>query len=169
MADEQDQLASDANERPNNASRRPPGSARGARRSVEDAPRGGIPTFWVMLLVGMLVLFIYQWQTSPERHGSRVDYSFFLSQLDKDNIEAVHIDQQNLIGKWKKAPANPDRAKDPEAPEVLKDEFNTVISTLEDRTLITRLQEKGVEITETNQSVGFVTQIFFWTLPLILL
>jgi cell division protease FtsH len=169
MADEQDQLASDANERSNNASRRPPGTARGARRSVEDAPRGGIPTFWVMLLLGMLVLFMYQWFNSPERYGSRVDYSFFLSQLDQGNVESVHIDQQNLIGKWKKAPANPDRAQDPEAPENLKDEFNTVISTLEDRTLITRLQEKGVEITETNQSVGFMTQIFFWTLPLILL
>ena len=168
MADEQDQLASDANER-SNGSPRPPGAAKGARRSAEDAPRGGLPTFWIILLLGMLVLFVIQWQNSPLRHGSHVDYTFFLEQLEAGNVKSVHLNQQTLTGTWKEAPRNPAHERDPKAPELLKEDFNTVLSSLEDRTLITLLYRKGVEVNEENQSISILSQMFIWTLPLLLL
>jgi len=165
MAEDRDSFSSNAGEQPNDASRP---NARGARRSGEEAPRSGMPPFWIILLIGLLLFFIYQWQSSPERAGTHVPYSFFLAQLDADNVDKVEIIGATLIGKWRKIPEPPPPPEGAK-PLQMKDMFNTTILNLEDRTLINTLRAKEVPFSEQNQSVGIFTELLIWTLPLFLL
>src|SRR5262245_19777009 len=105
MADDRETLSSNAGERQNDAPRTP--GARGARRTAEEAPRSGIPPFWVIALLVILLIAYWQWQSSPERSGTHVDYSFFLDQLGKENVASVEIIGATLIGRWKTIPENP--------------------------------------------------------------
>jgi cell division protease FtsH len=167
MADDRDTLSSNAGERPNDASRPP--NARGARRTAEDTPRSGIPPFWFILLIGIVLFAVWQWQASPERTGNHVSYSYFLEQLqEKTNVAEVEIIGNTLIGRWKVIPDNP-AAKEGAAAPPMKETFNTTIVELEDRTLINELMKQGVPFSEQNQSIGLFTELLIWTLPLFLL
>ena len=166
MAEDKEHYSSDMPEPPEGAGR-PQGAAR-QRKGVEDAPRGGLPMIWIVML-GLLLLFVfYQWQTSPSNQGSTIPYSFFLSQLERNNVEAARIDGQILVGKWKKIPENPEKAKNPKAAD-LEAEFNTVISSLEDRTLLNDFVKKEVQFTEKNQSVGLLTELLIYSTPVIIM
>jgi cell division protease FtsH len=166
MADSKDNYPSDVPERTDGAGRAP-GSTR-LRKSAEDAPRGGFPFVWVLLL-GMLLLFIiWQYHTSPQNHGSSIEYGFFLEQLDRNNVARVKLDGSILMGTWKSVPENPAKAKDSKAPN-LKPDFNTVLSSLEDRTLLTELQRKGVDVSEENRSVGLFTELMIYSAPIIIM
>ena len=169
MADDRNPHSSNAGEQPDDVPRS--SNARGARRSAEDAPRGGIPPFWFILLALLLFIGLYQWHSSPERHGSPIPYSFFLEQLDageNGNVAKAEIKGVTLIGRWRTIPENPEKKENPDAPE-LKEEFNTTIPAKEDRSLIDKRRGKGVDFSEENQSVGLLTEFLIWTAPLFLL
>jgi cell division protease FtsH len=164
MAD-QEELKSQDSAEGNERSGRASGAPR-ARRAAEDAPRGGPPLIWLIVL-GLLVLaWLWNWQRAPR--GSRVDYSFFLDQLDRNNVTDVHIKAPVLTGKWKQTPPNPKKAQDKKAPD-LAEEFNTVIPTVEDRTLINDLRSRKIPFDEEDQTVGLVGEIMIFVLPLLLI
>jgi cell division protease FtsH len=125
-----------------------------------DKPRG--PNFFFILLVVLSLALLVQWFRSPSRAGTTVPYSFFLQQLEAKNIKSAKIDWPVLSGEWVKIP---EKTGDTE----YLAEFNTVVSTLEDRTLLTRLQEQGVSLTEENKTLGLFDQFLFWMLPLVIM
>ncbi|REJ91128.1 MAG: cell division protein FtsH, partial [Planctomycetota bacterium] len=167
MADDHETLHSEAPDQSDGGER--PVDRSGGARSPEDAPaRSGPPTVWLLVLLGILLLFVWQYFKSPKNFGSTVDYSFFLDQLEAGNVKEVEIIAPDLIGRWKKVPENPKQAEDKEAPP-LEERFNTVISTLEDRTLIDLLHEKDVSMSEENQSVGLMGQMLIYLFPLLII
>jgi cell division protease FtsH len=166
MAEDKEHYSSDIPERPDGASR-PTGSSR-LRKGVEDAPRGGLPMVWIVLLGLALLIIIYQYQSSPSNYGSTVDYTFFLKQLETNNVAEARIDGQILMGKWKQVPENPAKAADPKAP-ALDQKFNTVIYSREDRTLLDDLLKKDVKLSEKNQSVSLLTELLIYSTPVIIM
>lgn len=147
-----------------------------------DRPR--FPSFAIILGVLLLILLLFQFSRSPSFHGNTVDYSFFLEQLDKDNVREAKIDGVTLTGEWRTPPDKPlskaEIEKQAEAqaanpgeklpePEKLEIEFNSVISQFEDRTLLSKLAEKKVEFVSENNSVGMLGTILFTTLPLLII
>jgi cell division protease FtsH len=138
---------------------------------TDEGPRRGLSGWWPILALLAVVMLFYQWMLMPQNIGSRVDYGFFLEQLAADNVKRVRMVGSVLTGTWKKVPGNPARALIPDAPP-LKDDFNTVVATLEDRTLLTRLEERQVPYTVEDTTVGPFMQVLLYLLmfaPLVLL
>ncbi len=152
---------------PDEPSRRAPGRPGGngeqGEEGKEPSSRGGLMILLVISL-GLLLALWLQSYFSPENVGTTVRYDFFLEQLDANNVQSVKIDWPVMTGKWKTAP--PYRASESDKEEPTDPEFNTIISKLEDRTLLSRLEEKGVLIEEKNQTGGVMMQsIIIFLLP----
>ncbi|MEZ6067862.1 MAG: ATP-dependent zinc metalloprotease FtsH [Planctomycetaceae bacterium] len=138
----------------------------GRRPTEDDSPeqRNRTPNFFIILMVVLAFGMLLNWFSSPALHGTTVPYSFFLKQLEDGNVKTAHIDWPILSGEWGEVP----KKQSDEDPE-FKPEFNTVVSNLEDRTLLTKLQEKGVKLIEENKTLGLFDQFLFWMLPLVLM
>ncbi|MFG0333341.1 MAG: ATP-dependent metallopeptidase FtsH/Yme1/Tma family protein, partial [Maioricimonas sp. JB049] len=141
----------------------PPGT-----RNAEDAPRGGLPIFWLIVLFFVVSYLLYYFQTAPEHQGTEVEYGFFLEQLEEGNVEHVTFQGSRLTGKWEKVPENPAKEKDAAAPE-LEPEFNTEIPLVEDRTVLTALVQQNSRIRAVNRSPGLLTEVFIYSLPLLVM
>jgi len=166
MTDDRESFATNATDDGDGNDRSKPGSR--PKKSAEESPRGGFPMIWPLLLVALLLWAIWSYANSPENRGSKVDYSFFLAQLEAGNVEEVQVFGRILVGKWKTIPKNPAQDEDSEAPD-LQQEFNTVLSSLEDRTLLTLLHEQGVKMREKDQSIGLFTELLIYATPVILM
>ena len=72
-------------------------------QSAQPARRG--QGFWMIgliLLAVFLMLFFL-----PGMSSSRIDYSFFLEQLDKENIQRLTVYESNISGSFKIPPEMP--------------------------------------------------------------
>ena len=139
--------------------RRPPGDG----DDPEAKPR--TPNLLMILLVVLGFAILINWFRSPAQHGTTVDYSFFLRQLDAGNIKSVSIDYLVITGEWKEIPSKPSE----ESPE-LTEKFNTVMPVVEDRELLNRLMaDQDVKVEAKDQSVGLFNQFLTFMLPLILM
>jgi cell division protease FtsH len=92
-----------------------------------------VSTAWFLVIAFAIIALVY---FSHEGGGrSEITYSFFHEQLVKDNIAEAEFSQQQLLGKFKKAPAAPKAADGEEtessaaksAPELLHQEFRTTL------------------------------------------
>ncbi|QDU37871.1 ATP-dependent zinc metalloprotease FtsH [Maioricimonas rarisocia] len=141
----------------------PPGT-----RNAEDAPRGGLPIFWLIVLFFVVSYLLYYFQTAPEHQGTEVEYGFFLEQLEEGNVEHVTFQGSRLTGKWENVPENPAKEKDAAAPD-LEPEFNAEIPLVEDRTVLTELVKQNSRIRAVNRSPGLLTEVFIYSLPLLVM
>ena len=65
------------------------GPQRPSRRPEDQQPRPMMPQGLLLIMVaGIIFLLIYQF-ASTQGAGSEVDFSFFLEQLDKDNVQKI--------------------------------------------------------------------------------
>ncbi|MFH1302660.1 MAG: ATP-dependent metallopeptidase FtsH/Yme1/Tma family protein, partial [Planctomycetota bacterium] len=73
----------------------------------------GVPSTgpWLIILLILVVGSLIMMKTSPENTGSKVDYSFFITELQRGNVETVDFHGDILTGKWKIRPENPDKEK----------------------------------------------------------
>ncbi len=152
---------------PDDASRRNSGRSGGDADQGEDGKesgggRGGLMMLLIIAL-GFLLAVSLQRYFSPENVGTSVRYDFFLSQLENENVESVNIEWPVLTGKWVEPPMY--RPAEGEAEAKSEPEFNTIISKLEDRTLLTRLEQMGVQVTEKNQTMSVMAQTAWLLLP----
>ena len=122
-------------------------------------PRSPFPVFLV-IVSGLALLLYAGWNISQPIYHTRVDYSFFLGQLDTDNVQSVTISGTELGGKWKTKP------KHAEDGHEYTEQFLTEIPLFEDRTLLTKLNDKQVEIdTRSSQSGMFLQSLLYIWLP----
>src|SRR6516225_6047151 len=81
-----------------------PGSA-GPPRPTAPRPRMSVSTAWFLVIAFAITALVY---FSHEGGGrSDISYSFFHEQLVKDNIAEAEFYQQQLLGKFTKAPPAP--------------------------------------------------------------
>ena len=93
-----------------------------------------VSTVWIVaIMFAVLALLIVSQQGGVR---SEIDWSFFKHQLDAGNVAKVEFNQEQLLGKFKKAPEKPKDSDEAEsestskaAPELLKDEFKVNIPT----------------------------------------
>jgi cell division protease FtsH len=164
---EKKEKPSEGEEANRRAPSRPGGENEPGEESKESGGRGGLVMLLIIVLGFVLALGLQRY-LSPENVGTPVRYDFFLTQLEADNVRSVKIEGTVLTGKWVTAPMY--RAPGSTKEVRSEPDFNTVISKLEDRTLLTRLEEAGVEVVEENQTMGIMTQAFFvWLLPLLII
>ncbi|MDA0284998.1 MAG: ATP-dependent zinc metalloprotease FtsH [Planctomycetota bacterium] len=91
------------------------------KKSREDAPRPLPPGFLLFVIVGVVVLLIWNFSKSMTA-GSAVDYSFFFEQLSKDNVAEVTATGSQIEGRWRTVPDDPKNAG-----TKLRDSFETYI------------------------------------------
>lgn len=144
----------------------PPQSGKSSDPEEELTTRGPSVGPWLIIAVLFLVALLWMWQQDPGNYGSRVKYSFFLEQLNDNNILEIKFHGQVLTGKWIKVPGNPDK----EGGE-LSQKFNTYLPVIaiEDPWLSQQLREKGIERGAEKSEPGMGLQLMFWMIGPILI
>jgi len=96
-------------------------------RRLRPNPRFTASTWWVLLAVAIVAIFIYHSQSGNSR--SEIEYGFFRRQLEKDkNIASVNIEGAKVYGEFKKAPVDPNAKQDASgAYPLLNQKFVTVL------------------------------------------
>ncbi|HBL48070.1 MAG TPA: cell division protein FtsH, partial [Planctomycetaceae bacterium] len=77
-------------------------------KETQNAPSTGP---WLIILLILVIGSLMMMKSSPENTGSKVDYSFFVSELKRGNVDSVEFHGDILTGKWKTRPENPDKEK----------------------------------------------------------
>lgn len=131
-------------------------------------PRPMFSGFWFVLVVGAVVaMFAMFANPLIGSSGSRVDYSFFRSQLElppNGNVKEVLFNTDTLAGEWKVPP------DDPAKPGTkLTEKFTTVLPPLEDRALIDILSRQGVKYTADRTNWTGTFNLFFTVAFLVLM
>ncbi|MCA9080140.1 MAG: AAA family ATPase, partial [Planctomycetaceae bacterium] len=129
------------------------------------SPRPRSPFSFTIAVLAAVALVGYAGYlyVQPEYH-IQVDYSFFLEQLEADNIESVTMASTEMAGKWKTIP------KHPEEGHQYSEQFTTVIPIFEDRYLLNQLAEKKVKVnTRSGKSGMFIESLLFIILPGVIL
>ena len=114
-----------------------------------DRPREGfpLPPFLMILLAiaGVSLMGVFLNSFLPSGRGDRIEYSFFLRQLEQDKVASAELRSgPTLVGSWKEPrPANPKKEKNPNAPE-LSEKFHTDVPVFEGSELIRRLEKANV-------------------------
>ncbi|HSG72363.1 MAG TPA: ATP-dependent metallopeptidase FtsH/Yme1/Tma family protein [Planctomycetaceae bacterium] len=131
----------------------------------ERRPPYPFPWLLVALLGVILVFFLFN--DSPESIGSKVDYSFFRSQLEADNVESVIFYGEVLTGKWKKPPQDPEDEK-----KVLEPEFNTVLPlpAIQNDSITKELELRKVKQSAEKREIGGGQQLLLYMIgPLLII
>ena len=137
--------------------------------SSDDPPPSNFRGIGLIVLLVVGILLLMQWASDPSNRGSRVPYGFFLQQLKEGNVKELLIKGTIASGKWKTVPDNPDLAENEDAPD-LEDEFNTVISRLEERELLNEIEKQKIPFEEIDTTIGPVTYFFVYgLLPIVLI
>lgn len=132
-------------------------------------PRGpGRFLLIIILLFGLLWLFYGEWDNHSE-----IDYSFFLQQLQADNIAKVVFRGQTVTGEFKEPPLVP---KDPATssedsdgkPAKYRKEFKTTLSPLVGERLDELLQEKKVHTSAKSPTDYSNFLLIVWLAALVL-
>ncbi|WP_298866250.1 ATP-dependent zinc metalloprotease FtsH [uncultured Gimesia sp.] len=127
---------------------------------------------WLIILLILVVGSLILMKNSPENTGSKVDYSFFITELNRGNVKSVDFYGDILTGKWKIRPDNPDKEKKEKEDEKLEEEFNTVLPShpVEDRDLVPELIKQKVIFKAESTNVGIGTYIIPWLIgPLLII
>lgn len=135
-------------------------------KETQNAPSTGP---WLIILLILVIGSLMMMKSSPENTGSKVDYSFFVSELKRGNVDSVEFHGDILTGKWKTRPENPDKEK---KEEKLAEEFNTVLPShpVEDRNLIPELEKQAVTFKAESTNVGIGAYILPWLIgPLLII
>jgi cell division protease FtsH len=125
---------------------------------------------WLGLLVVLVILFL----ANPLSNGRRLEYSDFYNLLEKDELKKVV-----LIGTDRIEAEVKDRAS-PKIPESVRSHIgsNGRFSTprlrgVDDKSLVDLLQkkslEKGLEFTQTEDQMAWLTPVFMMILPILVL
>ncbi len=121
----------------------------------EKGGRQSVP--WVMiLLMGVIAILIF-WR--PTADQNRIKYSFFMKQVEADNIKSCLIRGREVTGKWKKIPENPESKE-----KKFGEEFYTILGFDPTLDFIKVLEEKGIEIQADSDKTPFFAQLFIWLL-----
>ncbi len=138
-------------------------SKRRGNPAATEQKGGNRSGLFLILSIFFLVTFLV-WYQGPWENGTKVPYSFFLEQLQKDNIKSVKFTGDRLLGEWKKVPESP--VKDVE----MAPKFHSVMDPrLDDGMLQKMLLDNGVEEFDySDTSVGLGTQMMIWMIGLIL-
>lgn len=123
---------------------------------------------WFVLVIGAaLAMFAMFANPLIGSSGTRVDYSFFRSQLEmppNGNVKDVLFNTDTLSGEWKVPP------DDPAKPGTkLNEKFTTVLPPLEDRALIEILSRQGVKYTADRTNWTGTFNLFFTIAFLVLM
>ncbi|QDT27146.1 ATP-dependent zinc metalloprotease FtsH [Gimesia panareensis] len=148
----------------------PPGKdpQKPSSKETQGAPSTGP---WLIILLILVIGSLMLMKSSPENTGSKVDYSFFIKELKRGNVDSVDFHGDILTGKWKVRPKNPDD-KDKKKDDKLAEEFNTVLPShpVEDRDLVPELIKQNVTFKAESTSVGIGTYILPWLIgPLLII
>jgi cell division protease FtsH len=149
--------------------------------------RGGFPFFVMLMLVVLLAIWGYQTLVSATR--SNVDYGFFLQQVRADNVKMVTISTLTIQGKWnniktaredwkkyqeskQSEDATADKKTEPanktEIPE-LAEQFATEVPALEGDSVIRLLEKHNVKFAAANDNLGMIlVQSLIYVLPFVL-
>ncbi|KAA0131949.1 ATP-dependent zinc metalloprotease FtsH [Gimesia chilikensis] len=147
----------------------PPGKdpQKPSSKETQGAPSTGP---WLIILLILVIGSLMMMKSSPENTGSKVDYSFFIDELKRGNVDSVEFHGDILTGKWKVRPKNPDDKE--KKGEKLAEEFNTVLPShpVEDRDLVPELIKQNVTFKAESTSVGIGTYILPWLIgPLLII
>jgi len=118
----------------------------------------------LVLLVAAVLVSIFTWTSLPKNHGNTVPYSFFYTQLQKDQVRNVTFHGEMLIGRWKQIPT--------ETPEgftgTLVEQFNTALPSVQVPELEPELRKRGVQFNSVPVTdVGLGNLVFWVLLPLL--
>ncbi|MFM7868936.1 MAG: ATP-dependent zinc metalloprotease FtsH, partial [Planctomycetaceae bacterium] len=146
---------SDSSGKPGNPGpQKPTGSAGGDPRKVN------FSSMTLILLVAAVLVSIFAWTSSPTNHGNTVPYSFFYSQLQKNQVRNVTFHGEVLTGRWKQIPA--------ETPEgltgTLVEQFNTVLPPVQLSELEPELRKNSVPFNASPIADVGLGNLFFWVL-----
>ncbi len=134
-----------------------------------------VTTLAMIALAIVALLYFSQKNSGP----SEIGFDFFHSQLEKGNIAKVEFNQQQIIGKFKKAPEIPPQSdaessdtpavKSKTPPEKYRQEFKTTLppAELDNPALVKELLDKGVLVVAVAQGENFLVGfLVYWVLPL---
>jgi len=146
---------SDSSGKPGNSGpQKPAGTPGGDPRKVN------FSSMTLVLLVAAVLVSIFAWTSSPTNHGNTVPYSFFYSQLQKNQVRNVTFHGEVLTGRWKQIPT--------ETPEgltgTLVEQFNTVLPPVQLSELEPELRKHGVPFNASPITDVGLGNLFFWVL-----
>lgn len=123
--------------------------------------RPPIPWFMV-LLIGVIAIIIF-WR--PDADQNRINYSFFLKQVEKGNVKSCTIRGREITGKWDKIPEHPtDKEKK------LGEEFYTVLGFDPTPEYMEFLNKNVEDLQADTDNTPVYLQLFLWLLmPVIFL
>lgn len=143
------------------------GPERPSRRPEDQQPRPLIPQGLLLIAVAGLFFFLIYSYAADQGSGSEVDYSFFLKQLEKDNVQRVVGTADRIEGTWVKIPEHPDNED-----IKLKDRFTTYVpewEILNGELPAVLSQHPDVEVDAEQTGMGFGTTILLWIFPVMLI
>ncbi len=135
-------------------------------------PRMTISTAWFLVIMLAVVALIYFGQSG---NRSKLDYSFFRKQLDANNIVEVTYSQQQILGKFKEAPAIPpapgaDAAKAPADKYRMEFSVPLPLAEVDNKALVDEMYKKGVTINAELSSENSLLMMFLvYGLPILLI
>lgn len=128
-------------------------------------PRTGpVSSLWIWLVLGAVVLFLLL-QSPDWMSRNDVDYSFFLAEVQRGNVQEVMFQGASVRGKFKEPPQAPGGTAD----KKLAKDFRTVVPPVEGERLMEILEKHDVRVAakEDKASTGLALILTF--LPWVLL
>jgi cell division protease FtsH len=135
------------------------------RRRFDEPPRSMSFAPWLLML-GLVAIAVIYLLRGPGNTGTRVSYSFFEEQVDKNNVKSVKAYGENLTGVWNKIPPSPTPGG-----EKLTEEFNTILpeGVAKDRSFWNDLRKKVHDVDNAAREPSYAQQTLFWLVGSVIL
>lgn len=145
----------------------PPRSRQNRGDGGDEAPKPGFSGGWIIILIIIATVLYFMYQQNPQNNGTTVDYSFFRTQLEAQNLETLKLQGDILTGTWKEVPSA-------DGETVYTKDFNAVIplSLLQTPALIEEIEAKNpdVKISAKPAEGQFGSQLILWMIgPLLII
>jgi len=138
------------------------------RRPGAEEPKPASTSPWLLGLLLAVSAVVILWSQSRSGSGTEVDYSYFLQQLDQNNVDEVNfVGPDTINGKWKTIPTETVEGK-----RLAEKEFHTDVpaTAIYNPYLQNAIQEKKVKQSSESTNVSLGTQmLIFVGLPLMFL
>ncbi len=140
-------------------------------RRNEEQPRVFPPSLLIIVLFAVVLFLIFH-LTQGSAAGKKVDFSVFMEQLRKDNVESVKSTGSYFEGRWRKIPGNTEEER-----KLFAENFNTQVPVTHEKDselqkLLTAPRgpnEPPLVYKAEPQNLGTGTQVALWLAgPLIL-
>ncbi|WP_205696714.1 ATP-dependent zinc metalloprotease FtsH [Conexibacter sp. SYSU D00693] len=132
-------------------------------------PPGGLRRFGAVLLVLLALNFVFASLVPNGPDRNRVEYTFFLDQVDRGNVDEVAFEGLQVVGEFKRPVKEPDAGSDVEA----RKEFRSFVPAIatDDRQLLEQLREKDVRVSAEPADDGrsFIGDLLLFFGPTLLL